>query len=323
MDDVSRLFCLSFCMFVGCYLAGAIPLAFTMSEKRLRMISILGAGLLVGTALAVIIPEGVHALYELDQYGHSSHTHGTHVHLADTNVDATQSHSDHDEAHTHVDVLKNQMSQVEPDVFIGLSLCCGFVFMLLIDHISGGHSHTPPASDPEGNGRQRQSKITATVGLVVHAAADGVALGAAVTTSKTEVEVIVFVAIMLHKAPAAFGLSTFLLHEGLVRNRIRKHLIVFAAAAPVMALVTYFGLSQSSKEALSSVKGTGIAMLFSAGTFLYVATVHVLPELMSMTTHSDSSSDQGRSDKMQRTDLFLMVFGIVSPLLLSQTHSHH
>ena len=29
--------------------------------------------------------------------------------------------------------------------------------------------------------------------------ADGVALGAAVTTSKTEVEVIVFVAIMLHK----------------------------------------------------------------------------------------------------------------------------
>ena len=29
-----------------------------------------------------------------------------------------------------------------------------------------------------------------------------------------------------------------------MRNRIRKHLLVFAAAAPVMALVTYFGLSQ-------------------------------------------------------------------------------
>lgn len=143
------------------------------------------------------------------------------------------------------------------------------------------------------------------------------------TTSKTEVEVIVFVAIMLHKAPAAFGSSTFLLHEGLVTARIRKHLMVFAAAAPVMALVTYFGLSQSSKEVLSSVKGTGVATLFSAGTFVYVATVHVLPELMSMNTNCDSSSDQGQSDKMQRTDLFLMVFGIVSPLLLSQTHSHH
>ena len=35
-------------------------------------------------------------------------------------------------------------------------------------------------------------------------AADGVALGAAVSTSKTEVEVIVFVAIMLHKVDNDF-----------------------------------------------------------------------------------------------------------------------
>ena len=28
------------------------------------MVTVLGSGLLVGTALAVIIPEGVHALYE-------------------------------------------------------------------------------------------------------------------------------------------------------------------------------------------------------------------------------------------------------------------
>ena len=79
---------------------------------------------------------------------------------------------------------------------------------------------------------------------------------------------------------------------------------------------------QSSKEVLTSVNGTGIAMLFSAGTFLYVATVHVLPELTGMASPCDST-DQGRSDKMQRSDLILMVFGIISPLLLSQTHSHH
>ena len=36
------------------------------------MISILGAGLLVGTALAVIIPEGVHALYESQEHGENS-----------------------------------------------------------------------------------------------------------------------------------------------------------------------------------------------------------------------------------------------------------
>ena len=37
MDDVARLFGLSFCMFVGCYVAGAIPLAFTMSEVSLSL----------------------------------------------------------------------------------------------------------------------------------------------------------------------------------------------------------------------------------------------------------------------------------------------
>lgn len=43
------------------------------------------------------------------------------------------------------------------------------------------------------------AKITATIGLVVHAAVDGVALGAAATTTHTDVEMIVFIAIMLHK----------------------------------------------------------------------------------------------------------------------------
>lgn len=58
---------------------------------------------------------------------------------------------------------------------------------------------------------------TATIGLVVHAAADGIALGAAATTSQTDVEIIVFLAIMLHKAPAAFGLVTYLMHSGVER----------------------------------------------------------------------------------------------------------
>ena len=43
--------------------------------------------------------------------------------------------------------------------------------------------------------------------------ADGIAMGAAAVSSKPEVEIIVFVAIMLHKAPAAFGLTTFLLQQ--------------------------------------------------------------------------------------------------------------
>ncbi|XP_048586452.1 zinc transporter ZIP9 [Nematostella vectensis] len=316
MDDITRLFGLSLCMLVGCYVAGAIPLAFAMSEKRLRMVSVLGAGLLVGTALAVIIPEGVHALYAQQTNGEGAHSH-SHRHLNTLDM-KSQAPVESSQEIGHVHKLKEHISQVEPDLFIGMALCFGFVFMLLVDHISGGHSHGGGGGDPENNTRQRRNKMTATIGLVVHAAADGIALGAAVSTSKTDVEMIIFLAIMLHKAPAAFGLSTFLLHEGLDRNRIRRHLVVFAAAAPIMALVTFFGLGQSGKEVFSSVNGTGFAMLFSAGTFLYVATVHVLPEIEG---HSENG-DTGSSNKSQRTDLILMVCGICAPLLLSQTHSH-
>lgn len=47
--------------------------------------------------------------------------------------------------------------------------------------------------------QKNRCNITATLGLVVHAAVDGIALGAAATTAHTEVEIIVFLAIMLHK----------------------------------------------------------------------------------------------------------------------------
>lgn len=70
---------------------------------------------------------------------------------------------------------------------IGFSLVLGFVFMLLIDQCSTKRS----------GGKERS--VTATLGLVVHAAADGVALGAAATTTQADVEMIIFLAIMLHK----------------------------------------------------------------------------------------------------------------------------
>lgn len=72
---------------------------------------------------------------------------------------------------------------------IGISLVLGFVFMLLVDQCTR-----------RGGGKEKS--FTATLGLVVHAAADGVALGAAATTSQADVEVIVFLAIMLHKVRA-------------------------------------------------------------------------------------------------------------------------
>merc|ERR1711872_852145 len=77
LSGVSTIVLLSIAMLIGCYLAGSIPLAFPLSEDRLHLVSVLGAGLLIGTALAVIIPEGVNALYT-DSHSHTHNEHHLH-----------------------------------------------------------------------------------------------------------------------------------------------------------------------------------------------------------------------------------------------------
>ncbi|KAM4854072.1 zinc transporter ZIP9 isoform 1-T1 [Thomomys bottae] len=303
MDDFISISLLSLSMLVGCYVAGIIPLAVNFSEERLKLVTVLGAGLLCGTALAVIVPEGVHALYEDILEGKHHQASGS------QNVFASDKAVVHEHEHSH--------DHTKLHAYIGVSLVLGFVFMLVVDQIGSSHVHS--TDDPE-TARPISSKITTTLGLVVHAAADGVALGAAASTSQTSVQLIVFVAIMLHKAPAAFGLVSFLMHAGLERNRIRKHLLVFALAAPVMSMVTFLGLSKSSKEALSEVNATGVAMLFSAGTFLYVATVHVLPEVGGMGHSHKADSTGGRG--LSRLEVAALVLGCLIPLILSVGHQH-
>ncbi|XP_075224200.1 zinc/iron regulated transporter-related protein 102B isoform X2 [Lycorma delicatula] len=274
MEETTVLIFLSLFMLVGSYLAGSIPLVMSLSEAKIQLFSVFGAGLLVGTALAVIIPEGIRSLFPSGA-ARSSIT-----------VEDTE------------------------DLYslIGVSLVLGFVVMLLIDQCSTSRSRDVEVANANG---ASSAKFTATIGLVVHAAVDGVALGAAATTAHTDVEMIVFVAIMLHKAPAAFGLVTFLMHEGVDRKRIRRHLLVFSLAAPLLSLITYFGIGKEGKETLSSVNATGIAMLFSAGTFLYVATVHVLPEL---------TARVGGAFRVNQ--LFVLVLGAMLPLMLTMGHHH-
>lgn len=70
---------------------------------------------------------------------------------------------------------------------------------------------------------------------------------------------------------------------------------------------------------------TGIAMLFSAGTFLYVATVHVLSELThpSFSATSDLSGTNSHSkSQLDRKELFLVTAGALLPLVFNVFHSH-
>ncbi|KAK2896271.1 hypothetical protein QQF64_006355 [Cirrhinus molitorella] len=301
MDGAWTVILISLAMFVGCFVLGIIPLLINLSEQKLQLITVLGAGLLCGTALSIIIPEGVELVQESWKDWYCS-TVGENQNISESN------------STLHLATKKG----LRPHFFIGVSLVMGFTLMFVVDQIASYCSmHEPRARMYSGN------SITATLGLLIHAAADGVALGAAAASSQVSVQVVVFFAVILHKAPAAFGLVSFLMHAGLERKTIQRHLLAFSAAAPLMAISTYFILSASDGSSQSRLSATGIGMLFSAGTFLYVATVHVLPEINSRghqhSTHLHHHPGTGayQQQGLGITESLTLILGTGLPVLLA------
>lgn len=319
-------------MALASFLAGALPLSMSLSQSQLRLISSIGIGILVGTSLIVIIPEGVEAVASTTKAAHPppntrsvlarqlqapdlvipqdiraivSHE-ASPGDVASFLRNAIQPRDDEPPADSEpIEAPEDGTPQTEggdddfPTVYIGLSLMLGFVLMFLIDrlpqHATDGLSSAPATrhisldnlgsasvngdAEDENDGflgtfapTPRQSRsLATTTGLVIHAAADGIAMGASATTDDMKLGIIIFVAIMVHKAPAAFGLTSILLKQGLSKRAARGHLIAFSLAAPFGALGTYILLSILGGGNMEGEAGqwwTGMLLLFSGGTFL-------------------------------------------------------
>ncbi|KAH9209939.1 ZIP zinc transporter-domain-containing protein [Leptodontidium sp. 2 PMI_412] len=409
LDGLFMLLGLSVVMALASFLAGALPLSMTLSSSQLRLISTIGMGVLVGTSLIVIIPEGIEAVYTAGEAG-VLHTRGLSARTGElrwvgigvhrfmerdlgmggsfretalpkdlvygklpreelpppseettttppsTETPPPSPEKDHSPPPAH-----GEEHHDPPTFYIGFSLILGFILMFLIDklprhaqehiqpppatrHISldnlsqGLHSspHSPTSdSDSESflqslapTPKQTRSLAT-TTGLVIHAAADGIAMGASATSSNTKLGFVIFIAIMIHKAPAAFGLTSVLLKQGLSKRAARGHLIIFSLAAPVGALGTWVLVSILGGDHIEGERGqwwTGMLLLFSAGTFLYVA-MHAMQEDSSEHIHSPSNgyvdvNSQRKQQKPQMRDTLAAVGGMLIPLLTQLGHHH-
>ncbi|KAI1454984.1 Zinc/iron permease [Annulohypoxylon moriforme] len=351
------LLALTVVMALASFLAGALPLSMSLSQSQLRLISSIGIGILVGTSLIVIIPEGVEAITEASIPVHPQNTRSLH-NLGHIFVPRWAQ----DPGTTPTDDTKpsagNQHAGVEvPTFYIGLSLILGFILMFLIDrlprhasenfqppppprHISlsnlGGSSLSSDEEESEGflgslTPTPKQSRsLATTTGLVIHAAADGIAMGASATSPDTKLGFIVFIAIMVHKAPAAFGLTSILLKQGLSKRAARGHLIVFSLASPFGAWATFILVSflGGGGEGQLNQWWTGMLLLFSAGTFLYVA-MHSMQEGDSPSGHDAGSIPNGYADGNQRKhahpqmrETLATVIGMFLPLLTQFGHHH-
>ena len=224
-------------------LGGLPPILSKIKENQetLRRITGIASGILLASALLVVIPEG----FEL----------------------ATGEHEESGEEEEGVGNL-----------LIGGAVLAGFLMMLILEGSGIGHAvHEEHHDHHDEHGHEhvhhRNSPWIIVLGLSLHSAADGLAIGSAAAGSTEAVTALVALAVLIHKVPAAFSLGVFSMHERENRNDSVRDIVMFSLATPVMILVSFYTL-QGMDEYLIA-----LAMLFAAGTFLYVATVDTLPDI--------------------------------------------
>ena len=224
-------------------LGGLPPILSKIKENQetLRRITGIAAGILLASALLVVIPEG----FEL----------------------ATGEHEESGEEEEGVGNL-----------LIGGAVLAGFLMMLILEGSGIGHAvHEEHHDHRDEHGHEhvhhRNSPWIIVLGLSLHSAADGLAIGSAAAGSTEAVTALVALAVLIHKVPAAFSLGVFSMHERENRNDSVRDIVMFSLATPVMILVSFYTLQGMDEYHIA------LAMLFAAGTFLYVATVDTLPDI--------------------------------------------
>ena len=237
------LLVLSAGIFIVGMIGGYIPLYREWSGNNLSLMVAFGGGTLLAAALFLMLPEG----WEHVEEG---------VPWAD----------------------------VEPGFVVAVAITVGFLLMYLLENLALPHlghdheehlGHSGEAHAAESSSERAVHQVgglSAFIALSMHTLIDGIALGTAVTGGEDfALGGLVFLAIIFHKMPAAFSLTSALKADNYSNSTALTYLIIFNAMVPVgaiLAFVVLFGLP---------VWLLGAMLCFSAGTFIHVATSDLLP----------------------------------------------
>ncbi|KAI3648142.1 hypothetical protein MP228_005996 [Amoeboaphelidium protococcarum] len=429
-------FALNLVTFLLSYFASQLPLMIQIQDKYMKQLSAVSGGLLVGTALLIVIPEGVDALYEncsslpaestaafnsnsrvanknnKDRQQSSRSTNRTQlanpkINDDDDNHDVSRQKRDYDamdnqenDEHKHGSDHKDNKSFT-----VGMSLLIGFAVMFIVDqstshehHYQHYHHHSVDDNqnrsqiplvnkrslnngfkemDDEDHGLELANVISASsqkqhqqtqhsrvdhkmnpssmmIGMLIHCASDGIAMGVSTLSDSDQLTFVIFLAILLHKAPSAFALTAILMDKyQLGRRRIKQWMLLFTAMPSLSCMVTFivqqlyqsirlqsiFTKHSGDRQAASCMSNlTGSLLLVSGGSFLYVSCVHILPEIFtndhsdgvitSAADHQQNNSSNNNNNINQRTrqskwwNIILVLIGMFVPIILSGGHSH-
>lgn len=149
----------------------------------------------------------------------------------------------------------------------GLFVLLGYLLMTILDRFTMAHPCGEEACPSHRLG------LTALLGLSVHSVIAGMALGVGLLEAKElSVSAALLAAILVHKVPETLALMGLLAASGWSRKKIIVSLFIFSVMGPV-------GIFLGTISSFHSPFLMGCALAISAGTFLYIASSDLLPQL--------------------------------------------
>lgn len=145
-------------------------------------------------------------------------------------------------------------------------IMAGYCMMHLLEHTINAHFHFGEETH-HGEFISRHTSNSVLAGLSVHALFDGVAIGSGFVVSNW-LGVLIFLAILLHKAPEGFTMASVMLASGRSRAMAFYSAVALAAATLAGLLVI---------ELVPSWLPYGLPV--SAGVALYVGASDLVPEV--------------------------------------------
>ncbi|ERL86991.1 protein catecholamines up isoform X1 [Dendroctonus ponderosae] len=272
----------------------------------LKILLAFASGGLLGDAFLHLIPHAALAVAEHEaEHGHS---HG-------------HSHGSGDEAeHVH-------------DMSVGLWVLAGIVAFLVVEKIvrilkggGHGHSHAPskgkdkdskkstgnkqdksgkPETEITGENSTGEMKVTGYLNLAAdfsHNFTDGLAIGSSYLAGNT-VGIVTTITILLHEVPHEIGDFAILLQSGVSRRNAMLLQLSTALGAVAGTAISLFAQNSAGAMAASWV------LPFTAGGFIYIALVSVIPELL---------DEKNPTIKHSLLQIFSMLFGVGMMVLVAE-----
>jgi len=120
--------------------------------------------------------------------------------------------------------------------------------------------------------------VVLTAALTFHSLMEGLGLGASNTANWG-----VYAAIIAHKGLAAFSLSSRFASVGASRGRTLGLVLFFGCMTPLG--IAFGWLAARTSSAARPSAAAGICLALSAGTFIYIATIEIIPKELANPDH--------------------------------------